>query len=64
MNLDIPVVLGSPFAFRVSVTVEASTGHAIGDPNPFTGMVEAGFATGPFPRALALTVMRSLRRRA
>lgn len=54
LNLDVPIVLGSPFQYRVSVYVAASTGHAYGDAIPFEGSSQASFQTGPFQGASVL----------
>lgn len=53
VDVDVPILLGSPVEFRVTVTVSATTGHGIG-PAPFTGASEASLATGPFRGAIVL----------
>jgi len=55
VDLDVPIVLGSPFQYRVSLSMEAWIGHAYGDATPFQGASEASFATaGPFVGATVL----------
>jgi hypothetical protein len=54
LNLDIPILLGSPIYYQVESSLLASTGHLYGDLIPFTGASEASFGTGPFPGALVL----------
>jgi len=60
VNLDLPIVLGSPFEYRVSFTVSATTGHAAGDPIPFQGLSEAQFQTAPFSGALVLDAAKQV----
>lgn len=52
--LDVPIVLGEPFEYRVSLSLAARTGHGVGDAIPFTGASEASFSTGPFAGATVL----------
>jgi hypothetical protein len=58
VELDVPILLGSPVEFRVTVTVSAATGHGIG-PAPFQGASEASFATGPFRGAIVLDAAKT-----
>jgi hypothetical protein len=51
LNLDIPILLGSPIYYQVEVSLLAATGHLYGDLFPFTGASEASFGTGPFQGA-------------
>lgn len=53
VDLDIPIVLGSPFQYSVQVFVEATTGHPYGSLNPFTGAAEATYV-GSFVAASVL----------
>ena len=41
VNLDVPIVLGGPFEYRVSVALTASSGHGAGDLRPFEGRAGA-----------------------
>lgn len=57
-NLDIPILLGSPVYFIASFGAAAETGHAFGDPIPFTGQTEITIATLPFAGAIVLDASR------
>jgi hypothetical protein len=59
VNLDVPIVLGEPFEYRVTVSVSAITGHAEGDPTPFEGLTQATFGTEPFTGALVLDAAKN-----
>lgn len=54
VNLDIPILLGSPIYYQVETSLLAATGHLYGDLIPFTGASEASFGTAPFPGAMVL----------
>jgi hypothetical protein len=43
VDLDIPIVLGSPFQYSAGVIVEAATGHGFFSMVPFTGISEASY---------------------
>jgi len=48
IDLDVPIVLGQPFEYRVTVTIQATSGHGYGDLIPFQGAAQASFGTEPF----------------
>ena len=50
IDLDVPIVLGQPFEYRITVTVEATTGHGYGDLIPFQGAAEAILRIGAVRR--------------
>jgi hypothetical protein len=52
--LDVPIVLGEPFQYQLTISVQAQTGHAYGDLVPFTGAAQASFASQPFAGASVL----------
>lgn len=58
VNLDIPLILGSPFEYTANVVVSAATGHAYGDLVPFTGQSQIDIGTLPFPGAQVLDASR------
>jgi len=58
VNLDVPVVLGSPVEYTATVIADASTGHGYGDLIPFTGQSELHVATLSFPGAGVLDASR------
>jgi hypothetical protein len=43
VNLDVPIVLGAPFEYRVSVLLTAYSGHGYGDLIPFEGHAGGNF---------------------
>ena len=45
---DVPIVLGQPFEYRITATVQATSGHGYGDLIPFQGAAQASFASEPF----------------
>jgi hypothetical protein len=54
VNVDVPILLGTPVELRVSATVFATTGHEFGSSVPFTGAAEASFSTLAFAGATVL----------
>lgn len=58
VDLDVPIVLGEPFEYRITATLEAMTGHGFGAAIPFTGASEASFGTAPFAGASVLDANR------
>ena len=54
VDLDVPIVLGQEFEYRITVTIEARTGHGYGDLIPFQGAAEASFGSEPFAGASVL----------
>lgn len=58
VNVDIPILLGSPVTFTVTVVAGAASGYAYGDLVPFTGQAEISVATLPFEGAIVLDASR------
>ncbi len=56
VDLDVPIVLGQEFEYRITVAIEATTGHGYGDLIPFQGAAEASFGSEPFAGASVLDV--------
>ncbi len=54
VNLDVPIILGQPFEYRITVAAQAVTGHAYGALAPFLGVTEATFGSGAFAGASVL----------
>lgn len=54
VDLDIPIVLGSPFEYLATVVVSAGTGHLYGAFVPFTGQAQIDVATLDFAGATVL----------
>lgn len=59
VNVDVPILLGMPVAFRLSATLLATTGHPLGSSISFTGATEASFSTLPFAGATVLDAERA-----
>lgn len=57
---DVPIVLGSPFEYRISAIIQAATGHAYGDAVPFTGASQVSFGTSAFTGASVLDASKVL----
>ena len=54
IDLDVPIVLGQEFEYRITVTVQATSGHGYGDSIPFQGAAQASFGSEPFAGASVL----------
>jgi hypothetical protein len=54
IDIDVPIVLGQEFEYRITVTIQATTCHGFGDLIPFQGAAEASFGSEPFAGALVL----------
>jgi hypothetical protein len=54
VDLDVPIVLGQEFEYRITVTIQATTGHGYGDLIPFEGVAQASFGSEPFAGASVL----------
>jgi len=54
VDLDVPILLGQQFEYRVTVSLEAQSGHNSGDLIPFLGAAQASFASSPFAGASVL----------
>jgi hypothetical protein len=54
IDFDVPIVLGQEFEYRITVTVQATSGHGYGDSIPFQGAAEASFGSEPFAGASVL----------
>jgi len=52
--LDVPIVLGQPFQYQITISLQTQTGHGYGDLIPFTGAAQASFASQPFAGASVL----------
>jgi hypothetical protein len=60
IDFDIPIVLGQPFEYRITATLQARTGHGYGDLIPFQGATEASFGSEPFAGAAVLDANHTL----
>jgi hypothetical protein len=54
VDFDVPIVLGQPFEYRITASLQAMTGHGYGDLIPFEGATEATFGSDPFAGASVL----------
>lgn len=58
VNIDIPILLGSPVTYTVSVVAGAASGYAYGNAVPFAGQAEITVGTLPFAGAIVLDASR------
>lgn len=58
VNVDIPILLGSPVTYTVTVVAGAASGYAYGDLVPFAGQAEISVGTLPFEGAIVLDASR------
>jgi hypothetical protein len=52
IDFDVPIVLGQEFEYRITVTVQATSGHGYGDLIPFPGRRRGVVGSEPFAGAL------------